>query len=34
VETVNPADGIVGLRSVALLDAMYRSAKSGRMEDV
>jgi predicted dehydrogenase len=34
VPTVNPADGVLGLRSVALLDAMYRSAKSGRMEDV
>jgi predicted dehydrogenase len=34
VPVVNPADGIVGLRSVALLDAMYRSARSGRMEDV
>jgi predicted dehydrogenase len=32
--TVNPADGQLGARSVALLDAMYRSAKSGRMEDV
>ena len=32
--TVNPADGVVGMRAVALLDAMYRSAKSGKMEDV
>ena len=30
----NPADGVVGMRSSVLLDAMYRSAKSGRMEDV
>jgi len=34
VPVVNPADGIVGMRAVALLDAMYRSARSGRMEDV
>jgi predicted dehydrogenase len=34
VPTVNPADGVIGARSVALLDAMYRSAKSGRMEEV
>jgi predicted dehydrogenase len=30
----NPADGTVGMRSAVLLDAMYRSAHSGRMEDV
>jgi predicted dehydrogenase len=30
----NPSDGTVGMRSSVLLDAMYRSAKSGRMEDV
>ncbi len=30
----NPADGVVGMRSSVLLDAMYRSARSGRMEDV
>jgi predicted dehydrogenase len=34
VPTVNPADGVIGARAVALLDAMYRSAKSGRMEEV
>jgi len=28
----NPADGTVGARAVAVLDAMYRSAGSGRME--
>ena len=33
IPTVNPADGVVGMRSVVLLDAMYRSAKSGRMEE-
>jgi len=31
---VNPADGVIGMRAVGVLDAMYRSAKSGRMEDV
>lgn len=30
----NPADGTVGLRASLVLDAMYRSAASGRMEDV
>lgn len=30
----NPADAVVGMRSAVLLDAMYRSAASGRMEDV
>jgi predicted dehydrogenase len=30
----NPADGTVGMRSTLVLDAMYRSAKSGRMEEV
>lgn len=30
----NPSDGVVGMRSSVLLDAMYRSARSGRMEDV
>lgn len=34
VAAENPADGIVGMRSSVLLDAMYRSAQSGRMEDV
>jgi len=31
---VNPADGVIGARAVALLDTLYRSAKSGRMEEV
>ena len=31
---VNPADGTIGLRATALLDAMYRSSLSGRMEEV
>ncbi len=31
---VNPADGVIGMRASALLDAMYRSAKSGKMEEV
>jgi predicted dehydrogenase len=30
----NPADGTVGMRATILLDAMYRSARSGKMEDV
>lgn len=30
----NPADGTVGMRSAVLLDAMYRSARSGQMENV
>ena len=30
----NPADGIVGMRAVEVLDAMYRSAASGRLENV
>ncbi len=34
VDVVNPADGVIGMRATAVLDAMYRSAKSGRMEDV
>ncbi|WP_027164367.1 Gfo/Idh/MocA family oxidoreductase [Mesorhizobium sp. WSM3224] len=34
VDAANPADGIVGMRSAVLLDAMYRSARSGRMEEV
>jgi hypothetical protein len=34
VATVNPADGVIGLRATAVLDAMYRSAKSGRMEEI
>ncbi len=34
VSTSSPADGTVGMRSAVLLDAMYRSARSGRMEDV
>jgi hypothetical protein len=32
--TVNRASGIVGMRAVAVLDAMYRSMASGRMEPV
>jgi len=31
---VNPASGIVGMRAVETLDALYRSAASGRMETV
>jgi predicted dehydrogenase len=34
VEVENPADGVIGMRASALLDAMYRSAKSGKMEEV
>jgi predicted dehydrogenase len=30
----NPADGVVGARAIELLDAMYRSAASGRAEAV
>jgi predicted dehydrogenase len=30
----NPADGVVGMRAVEVLDAMYRSAASGRLEQV
>lgn len=30
----NPANGQVGMRATEVLDAMYRSAKSGKMEDV
>jgi len=33
-DTRNPASGIVGQRAVEVLDAMYRSAESGRMEKV
>ena len=33
-DTRNPASGIVGQRAVEVLDAMYRSAESGRMESV
>ncbi len=33
-DVVNPADGTIGLRATAVLDAMYRSAGSGRMEEV
>jgi predicted dehydrogenase len=33
-DVVNPADGVIGMRATALLDAMYRSSKSGRMEEV
>lgn len=33
-EVVNPADGVIGMRATALLDAMYRSTNSGRMEEV
>lgn len=31
---VNPADGLIGMRATALLDAMYRSAASGHMVEV
>ena len=34
VPAVNEAPGIVGLKSVEVIDAMYRSIASGRMEDV
>jgi len=34
VPAVNPADGVIGMRAVGVLDAMYRSAASGRIEDV
>ncbi|RUT34875.1 Gfo/Idh/MocA family oxidoreductase [Arsenicitalea aurantiaca] len=34
VPTVNPADGTIGMRATLVLDAMYRSARSGRMEEV
>jgi len=30
----NPADGMVGMRAVEVLDALYRSAASGQMEHV
>ena len=33
-ETLNGAPGLVGQRAVEVLDAMYRSAESGRMEAV
>lgn len=33
-QPANPADGMVGMRASLLLDAMYRSAGSGRMEEV
>src|SRR5579871_1306116 len=33
-ETINGAPGVVGQRAVEVLDAMYRSAASGRMEGV
>lgn len=33
-DVVNPADATIGLRAALLLDAMYRSAASGRMEEV
>jgi predicted dehydrogenase len=33
-DVVNPADGVIGMRATALLDAMYRSSKSARMEEV
>ena len=32
--TENPASGVVGMRAVEVLDAMYRSAESGRTEKV
>ncbi len=34
VPAINPADGVVGMRAAVLLDAMYRSARSGQMEGV
>ena len=34
VDVENPAPGIVGQRAIEVLDAMYRSAASGRMEAV
>ena len=34
LDVVNPAPGIVGQRAIEVLDAMYRSAASGRMENV
>ena len=33
-KTENGAPGLVGQRAVEVLDAMYRSAASGRMETV
>jgi hypothetical protein len=30
----NPADGTIGLRAVEVLDAMYRSAQTGKMEEI
>jgi predicted dehydrogenase len=33
-DVVNPADGLIGMRAAALLDAMYRSAKTGAMVEV
>ena len=33
-DVVNPADGLIGMRAAALLDAMYRSARSGAMVEV
>ena len=30
----NPGSGLVGMRAVEVLDAMYRSSQSGRMEEV
>ena len=30
----NPAPGTVGVRAIEVLDAMYRSARSGRPEEV
>jgi predicted dehydrogenase len=30
----NPADGIIGMCAVQVLDAMYRSAQSGRIEEI
>jgi hypothetical protein len=34
IETLNGAPGITGQRAIEVLDAMYRSAASGRMEKV
>jgi hypothetical protein len=30
----NQSPGIVGMRAVEVLDALYRSAQSGRLEEV
>jgi hypothetical protein len=33
-QVVNQSPGIVGMRAVEVLDALYRSAHSGRLEEV